>query len=77
MGRYVNPFTDTGFKILFGQEPSKPLLIDFLNNLLDGEEVITDVIFLDKEKPRLYKKDRGLIYDILCETEKKDKIIVD
>lgn len=77
MGRYVNPFTDTGFKILFGQEPSKPLLIDFLNNLLEGEETITDVTFLDKEKPRIYKKDRGLIYDILCETAKNDKIIVE
>lgn len=77
MGRYVNPFTDTGFKILFGQEPSKPLLIDFLNNLLEGEETITDVTFLDKEKPRIYKKDRGLIYDILCETVKNDKIIVE
>ena len=77
MGRYVNPFTDTGFKILFGQEPSKPLLRDFLNNLLEGEETITDVTFLDKEKPRIYKKDRGLIYDILCETAKNDKIIVE
>ena len=77
MGKYVDPFTDTGFKILFGQEMSKPLLIDFLNNLLDGKEKITDVTFLDKEKPRIYKKDRGLIYDILCETDKKDKIIVE
>ncbi|MBQ9214491.1 MAG: PD-(D/E)XK nuclease family transposase, partial [Bacteroidales bacterium] len=42
MGKYVDPFTDTGFKILFGQEMSKPLLIDFLNNLLDGKEKITD-----------------------------------
>ncbi len=77
MGKYVNPFTDTGFKILFGQEPSKPLLIDFLNNLLEGKERITDVTFLDKEKPRVYKKDRGVIYDILCETDKKEKIIVE
>ena len=77
MGKYVNPFTDTGFKILFGQEPSKPLLIDFLNNLLEGKEKITDVTFLDKEKPRLYKKDRGVIYDILCETDKSEKIIVE
>ena len=77
MGKYVNPFTDTGFKILFGQEPSKPLLIDFLNNLLDGKEKIIDVTFLDKEKPRLYKKDRGLIYDILCETANNEKIIVE
>ena len=68
MGRFVNPFTDTGFKILFGQERRKPLLIDFLNNLLKGSDEIVDLKFLDKEKPRIYSKDRGLIYDIYCET---------
>ena len=29
--RYINPFTDYGFKRLFGEEASKPFLIDFLN----------------------------------------------
>lgn len=28
---------------------SKPLLLDFLNNLLEGERRITDLRFLDKE----------------------------
>ena len=77
MGKFVNPFTDTGFKILFGQELSKPLLIDFLNSLLSGKEKIVDLKFLDKEKPRLYKNDRGLIYDIYCETDTGKKIIVE
>lgn len=44
MGKYINPFTDVGFKMLFGQELSKPLLIDFLNNLLKGEREIMDII---------------------------------
>ena len=26
--KYVNPFTDFGFKKIFGEEASKPLLID-------------------------------------------------
>ena len=43
MGRFINPFTDTGFKILFGQELSKPLLIDFLNNLLAGKDRVVDL----------------------------------
>lgn len=34
MGRFVNPFTDVGFKIIFGQEVSKPMLLHFLNTLL-------------------------------------------
>ena len=40
MANYINPFTDIGFKRIFGQEFSKPLLIDFLNNLLIGEKRI-------------------------------------
>ena len=42
MANYINPFTDIGFKRIFGQEFSKPLLIDFLNNLLIGEKWIVD-----------------------------------
>lgn len=49
MGKFINPFTDIGFKRIFGQEISKPLLLDFLNNLLKGEKVITNITFLDKE----------------------------
>ena len=47
MGRFINPFTDYGFKKIFGQEISKDLLIDFLNDLLKGERVITDLTFLN------------------------------
>lgn len=43
MGKFINPFTDIGFKRIFGQEISKPLLLDFLNNLLKGEKVITNI----------------------------------
>lgn len=38
MARFINPFTDVGFKRIFGQEISKPLILDFLNSLLNGEE---------------------------------------
>ena len=48
MGRYINPFTDWGFKRLFGQEFSKDLLINFLNDLFEGEFQIKDVTFKDK-----------------------------
>ena len=77
MGRFINPFTDTGFKILFGQELSKPLLIDFLNNLLAGKDKVVDLKFLDKERQRIFKDDRGLIYDIYCDTDDGRKIIVE
>lgn len=77
MGRFINPFTDVGFKILFGQEVSKPMLLHLLNTLLEGERVITDIKFLDKEQPGEYKDDRSLIYDILCETETGERVIVE
>ena len=50
MGRYINPFTDWGFKRLFGQEFGKDLLINFLNDLFEGEFQIKDVTFKDKEQ---------------------------
>jgi predicted transposase/invertase (TIGR01784 family) len=77
MSRFLNPFTDVGFKRIFGQEFSKPLLLDFLNNLLKGERVITDLKFLDKEQPAEFRDDRSLIYDIFCETDNGDRIIVE
>ncbi len=77
MRKFINPFTDIGFKKIFGQEVSKDLLIDFLNNLLKGERVINDVRFLDKEQLGFYDDDRSLIYDVLCETPSGERIIVE
>ena len=77
MAKFINPFTDVGFKRIFGQEFSKPLLLDFLNSLLEGEKHIVNLIFLDKEQPALYDEDRSLIYDIYCETDEGEHIIVE
>uniref|UniRef100_UPI003AB66721 Rpn family recombination-promoting nuclease/putative transposase n=1 Tax=Bacteroides sp. TaxID=29523 RepID=UPI003AB66721 len=77
MGRFINPFTDYGFKKIFGQEISKDLLIDFLNDLLVGERVITDLTFLNNEQLPQYDEGRGLIYDIYCSTDTGEKIIVE
>ena len=77
MGKFINPFTDVGFKRIFGQEVSKPVLLAFLNSLLEGERRIVDLIFLDKEQLGLESGDRSLIYDIYCETETGEHIIVE
>lgn len=50
MSKYINPFTDEGFKRIFGRESSKSTLIDFLNALLDGEKHIVDLTYRDKEQ---------------------------
>lgn len=77
MGRYINPFTDWGFKKIFGQEANKDILIFFLNELLKGERVITDISFLDKESLGIRSEDRSLIYDIYCKTNTGEHIIVE
>ncbi len=77
MGRFINPFTDYGFKKIFGQEISKDLLIDFLNDLLKGERVITDLTFLNNEQLPEWNDERALIYDIYCTTDTNEKIIVE
>ena len=77
MGRFINPFTDWGFKRIFGQEINKDLLIQFLNDLLVGERHITDLRFMDKEQLPEAKDQRGAVYDIFCETDTKERIIVE
>ena len=69
--------TDYGFKLIFGREVSKDLLIEFLNDLLEGERVITDLQFLNNEQLPLYPEGRGIIYDVYCTTDTGEKIIVE
>lgn len=58
-GVFFNPRTDYGFKLLFGQEESKEFLLHFLNALFEGEYVITDVTYRDKEIPGISELVRG------------------
>jgi predicted transposase/invertase (TIGR01784 family) len=75
--KYLNPFTDFGFKKIFGEEASKPLLIDFLNALLPISEKIVDLSFKNTEQLGLTNLDRKVIYDIYCENEIGEKFIVE
>ena len=74
---YVNPFTDFGFKKLFGEEASKPMLIDFLNSLLPENDKIANLTFKDKEKLGRSEADRKAVYDIYCENKNGEKFIVE
>lgn len=77
MSRFINPFTDVGFKRIFGQEINKDLLIDFLNSLFAGEKHILDIRFLDKEIVGETVEDRNSIYDIYCTNEDGEQFIVE
>jgi predicted transposase/invertase (TIGR01784 family) len=75
--KYINPFTDFGFKKIFGEEASKPLLIDFLNALLPAKDRVTDLSFKNGEQLGRSKYERSAVYDIYCENEKGEKFIVE
>ncbi len=75
--KYVNPFTDFGFKKLFGEEVNKDLLIDFLNNLLIGEQQIKDLTYLKNEHLSSSDSERKVIFDLYCENERGEKFIVE
>ncbi len=76
--KYISPFTDFRFKKLFGTEPNKDLLIDFLNTLL-GKEIgqIVNLTYLPKEQLPAIADDRKAIFDIYCENETGEKFIVE
>ena len=76
--RYINPFTDYGFKKLFGEEPNKDLLLDFLNELLKDEEgKIKDITYLKNEQLGRSEVDRKAIFDLYCENMRGEKFIVE
>ena len=74
--KYINPYTDFGFKKLFGTEMNKDLLISFLNALLKGQQTIKDVRYLPTEHFGIYGNRRA-IFDVYCEDENGGKFIVE
>ena len=75
--RYINPYTDFGFKKLFGTEMNKDLLISFLNALFMGHQNIKDVKYLPTEHFGVYGDSRRAIFDVYCEDENGGKFIVE
>ncbi len=75
---YISPFTDFGFKKLFGTEVNKDLLIDFLNELLSKSgETVVDLTYLSTEQLGRGSEERKAIYDIYCKNEKGEYFIVE
>ncbi len=76
--KYINPFTDYGFKKLFGEEPNKGLLLDFLNELLKEEQgEIKSLTYLKTEQLGVSEIDRKAIFDLYCENERGENFIVE
>ena len=76
--RYINPYTDFGFKKLFGTEMNKDLLISFLNSLFNNsEQEIKDVQYLNSEHLGDGYGDRRAVFDVYCMTADGGRFIVE
>ncbi len=75
MAKFIDLRCDFGFKYCM----SDPIIMkSFLNAILDGdEETITDVTFENVEIPRETEDQRGVIFDLLCTTDKGDTILIE
>ena len=54
MQTYIDPFTDFGFKRIFGSEESKPLLISFLNDIPEAfrNDIIESHLQIQPPQPK-------------------------
>ena len=62
---------------LFGQENSKELLIDLLNDLLEGERHIEDLTYMNTEMPPETSDGRTAVFDLRCKDKDGNMFIVE
>jgi len=67
--RFLNPLTDFGFHKLFGTESSKKFLINFLNEIIREESLITEIQYLPPAQRGFTEKERKAVFDIFCTNE--------
>ncbi len=75
--KYINPFTDFGFKKIFGEEANKDLLQDFIQTLLPEKGRLITLNYLKTEQLGRAETERKAIFDLYCENEKGEKFIVE
>jgi predicted transposase/invertase (TIGR01784 family) len=75
--KYLNLFTDFGFKRIFGQEQSKETLMAFLNTLLPERHQIHDLQYTNPEHQGLTEYDRKAIFDLNCVSSSGEHFIVE
>ena len=74
--RYADLLDDLAFKLVFGQESTKNVMIEFLNQVIK-DRTIVDVEFADKEVHPNVQDRKASIYDLLCKTDDGSRIIVE
>ena len=77
MSKYINPYTDFGFKKLFGEEGNKDLLMDFLNQLLPVHHQIKELNFKNPDNAADLAIERRAIFDIHCKAGSGERFVVE
>ncbi len=75
--KFINPFTDFGFKKIFGSEENKELLIHFLNTLLPANHQIKNLTYKRTDLLGNSQEDRKVIYDLYCHGTDGSRFIVE
>ena len=74
--KYADLLDDEVFKLVFGREATKDVMIEFLNQVLPDRR-IKDLDFIDKEMHPVERDSKGTVYDMFCKTEDGSRIIVE
>ena len=74
---YLDLRTDYGFKRVFGENPEilKNLLNEFLREVIGKK--ITDVVYLQTEVLGFSYKEKRIIFDLYCEDQIMNRMIVE
>lgn len=77
IGRYIDPLSDFGFKRLFGSEPNKDILIDFLNELFKGKKEIVDLVYNPTEHAGDISEFKKVFFDLQCTGRGGEQFIIE
>lgn len=74
--KYADLLDDGVFKLIFGRESCKDVMIEFLNQVIP-DRMIVDLEFIDKEMHPVERDLKGSVYDMLCKTDDGSRVIVE
>ncbi len=74
---FIKLRSDYGFKRAFASDEHAEVLKKFLNALFEGEMVVTDVTFQDKEVLPADIKGKRIYYDAYCTTSTGQHFVVE
>ena len=74
--KYADLLDDDVFKLVFGQESSKDIMIEFLNQVIPDRRIV-DLEFADKEMHPVDRSRKSSVYDMFCRTDDGSRIVVE